>query len=145
MASSINAGLDSSVIALRPAPAGTVVAGRHLRRRKCRPWRLAPAGWCVLNDLGLQVNVAAPRQILPPAFGELEMPYVSALGEWIAEPPMIEAELNRLGRECWELVSFDGEPAVLKRRLAGVRWPSPSAARRRAGPIQTRCFRCGRP
>jgi hypothetical protein len=33
----------------------------------------------------------------------------------------IEDELNRLGRECWELVSFDGEIAVLKRRLKGVR------------------------
>jgi len=33
----------------------------------------------------------------------------------------IEAELNKLGRERWELLSFDGEIAVLKRRLTDVR------------------------
>jgi hypothetical protein len=33
----------------------------------------------------------------------------------------IEAELNLLGRERWELISFDGEIAVMKRRMAGVR------------------------
>jgi hypothetical protein len=35
--------------------------------------------------------------------------------------PEIEAELNRLGRERWELISFDGELAVLKRRLTDLR------------------------
>jgi hypothetical protein len=33
----------------------------------------------------------------------------------------IEVELNRLGRERWELLSFDGEIAVLKRRITDVR------------------------
>ena len=33
----------------------------------------------------------------------------------------IEAELNKLGRERWELVSFDGEIAILKRRITDLR------------------------
>ena len=34
---------------------------------------------------------------------------------------MIEAELSKLGRDRWELLSFDGEIAVLKRRLTDIR------------------------
>jgi hypothetical protein len=40
----------------------------------------------------------------------------------------IEAELNRLGRECWELVSFDGEIAVLKRRITDLADPPAAQA-----------------